>query len=184
MPDSDVTVTASFKEAHVYGKPVWMWGDHYSSAAVKFSCTDCGDVQIVDASVVSRQTDATHFAAGKIVYTATALFDGETFSEAKEVAIPQIAHSAGAAVIENKVAATFDKEGGYDTVVYCSICGEELLREHTVIEKRTPDPTDPTDPDKGLCKYCGQDHSGSFWQRIVGFFHAILYFILHLFGKI
>ncbi|MBR0510377.1 MAG: leucine-rich repeat protein [Clostridia bacterium] len=184
MPDSDVTVTATFKEAHVYGKPVWMWGDNYSSAAVKFSCADCGDVQIVDASVVSRQTDATHFAAGKIVYTATALFDGETFSDVKEVAIPQIAHTPGAAVIENKVAATFDKEGGYDTVVYCSICGEELSREHTVIEKLTPDPTDPTDPDKGLCKYCGQDHSGSFWQRIVGFFHAILYFILHLFGKI
>ena len=183
MPDSDVTVTATFKKAHVYGKPVWMWGDNYSSAAVKFSCADCGDVQIVAAEVGSEQTDATHFAAGKIVYTATALFDGETFSDVKEVAIPQIAHTPGAAVIENEVAATFDKEGGYDTVVYCSICGEELSREHTVIEKLTPDPTDPTDPDKGLCKYCGQDHSGSFWQRIVGFFHAILYFILHLFGK-
>ena len=74
--------------------------------------------------------------------------------------------------------------GGYDTVVYCEICGEELSREYTVIEKLTPDPTDPTDPNKGLCKYCGQDHSGSFLQRIVGFFHAILYFILHLFGII
>lgn len=184
MPDSDVTVTATFKEAHVYGKPVWMWGDNYSSAAVKFSCTECGDVQIIAAEVASEQTDATHFAAGKIVYTATALFDGETFSDVKEVAIPQIAHTPGAAVIENEVAATFETEGGYDTVVYCSICGEELSREHTVIEKLTPDPTDPTDPDKGLCKYCGQDHSGSFWQRIVGFFHAILYFIIHLFGKI
>lgn len=51
----------------------------------------------------------------------------------------------------------------------------------------TPDdPTDPTNPDDhsddGLCKWCGKDHSGSFWQRIVGFFHNILYFFAHLFG--
>jgi hypothetical protein len=35
----------------------------------------------------------------------------------------------------------------------------------------------------GLCKWCGEDHSGSFWQRIVGFFHSIAYFFAHLFGR-
>ena len=35
----------------------------------------------------------------------------------------------------------------------------------------------------GLCKWCGKDHSVSFWQRIVGFFHNILYFFAHLFGR-
>ena len=35
----------------------------------------------------------------------------------------------------------------------------------------------------GLCKWCGEDHSGSFWQRIVGFFHSIAYFFAHLFGQ-
>ena len=49
------------------------------------------------------------------------------------------------------------------------------------------DPTDPTDPGDhqggdGLCKWCGKDHSVNFWQRIVGFFHSILYFFAHLFG--
>ncbi|MBQ9880291.1 MAG: hypothetical protein IJM45_07675, partial [Clostridia bacterium] len=48
------------------------------------------------------------------------------------------------------------------------------------------DPTDLTDPEQpagdGLCKCCGEDNSGSFWQRIVGFFHAIIYFFAHLFG--
>ena len=34
-----------------------------------------------------------------------------------------------------------------------------------------------------LCKWCEKDHSGSFWQKIVGFFHALLYFFAHLFGK-
>ena len=36
--------------------------------------------------------------------------------------------------------------------------------------------------DDGLCKWCGKDHSGSFWQKIVGFFHRIFYFFAHLFG--
>ena len=44
----------------------------------------------------------------------------------------------------------------------------------------------PSEPDEneddGLCKWCGKDHSGSFWQGIVGFFHRILYFFAHLFG--
>lgn len=39
-----------------------------------------------------------------------------------------------------------------------------------------------TDNSDKLCKWCGKDHSGNFWQRIVGFFHKILYFFAHLFG--
>ncbi len=40
-----------------------------------------------------------------------------------------------------------------------------------------------TDSGDNLCKWCGKDHSGNFWQRIVGFFHKILYFFAHLFGR-
>ena len=50
-----------------------------------------------------------------------------------------------------------------------------------------PDPENPTDPteppaDEGLCKWCGQPHTG-FFGKLVGFFHSILYFFAHLFGK-
>ena len=38
-----------------------------------------------------------------------------------------------------------------------------------------------TDLYEGLCKYCHQDHSGSLWQKFVGFIHKILYFFAHLF---
>ena len=45
----------------------------------------------------------------------------------------------------------------------------------------------PTKPDQpsggsGKCKWCGEDHSANFWQRIVGFWHTIFYFWAHLFG--
>lgn len=39
------------------------------------------------------------------------------------------AHKPGTAVMENVVASTCTTAGGYDSVVYCSVCGEELSRE-------------------------------------------------------
>jgi chitodextrinase len=43
-------------------------------------------------------------------------------------------HIEAAAVIENEVAATCEANGSYDSVVYCSICNEEISRETVVIE--------------------------------------------------
>jgi hypothetical protein len=39
----------------------------------------------------------------------------------------------GAAVIERQVSATCLEDGGFDEVVYCSVCGIELSRVHTAI---------------------------------------------------
>ena len=43
-------------------------------------------------------------------------------------------HVPAAAVRENERAASCTENGGYDTVVYCSICQGELSREHTVYQ--------------------------------------------------
>ena len=49
---------------------------------------------------------------------------------------------------------------------------------------QTDQPSDPDDPSQsGKCKWCGKDHSDNFLQRIVGFFHSIIYFFAHLFGR-
>ena len=50
-----------------------------------------------------------------------------------------------------------------------------------------PDPDEPDEDQnepagENLCKWCGELHEG-FWGKIVGFFHTILYFFAHLFGK-
>ena len=48
------------------------------------------------------------------------------------------------------------------------------------------EPESHTDPDQPSgekrCKWCDQVHTG-FWGSIVGFFHSILWFFAHLFGK-
>ena len=46
---------------------------------------------------------------------------------------PVHTHTAGEAVKENKIAVTYDKEGSYDEVTYCSDCGEELSRIKKII---------------------------------------------------
>ena len=42
-------------------------------------------------------------------------------------------HVAGEAVEENRVEATCTTEGSYDLVVKCSVCGDEISRDHKVI---------------------------------------------------
>ena len=50
-----------------------------------------------------------------------------------------------------------------------------------------PNPAQPDNPNpeapENACKWCFKVHGGSFWQRIVAFFHKILYFFAHLFGR-
>ncbi|MBQ1742324.1 MAG: hypothetical protein II045_04430, partial [Oscillospiraceae bacterium] len=58
------------------------------------------------------------------------------------------------------------------------------------------DPTEPTDPTEpvgptapgtqagdNLCKWDNTDHGTSFFGRLIRFFHSILYFFAHLFGR-
>ena len=47
--------------------------------------------------------------------------------------ITALGHTQGEAIAENETAATCTKDGGYDTVVYCSVCQKELSRTTTVI---------------------------------------------------
>ena len=59
-----------------------------------------------------------------------------------------LGHIPGSTVIENRIEPTYDKEGGYDEVVYCTRddngCGHsELSRKHIVLEKlKKPESTD------------------------------------------
>ena len=60
-------------------------------------------------------------------------------------------HLPSDAVRENVVESTTETEGHYDSVVYCSVCGHEILRE----QKTTPiisdaNISDPNSGEKGL----------------------------------
>ena len=48
--------------------------------------------------------------------------------------VPALGHAPADAVRENETAATCVSEGSYDSVVYCSRCGEELSREKVTVD--------------------------------------------------
>ncbi len=73
-------------------------------------------------------TPATCTAAG--VETRVCLNDA---SHKETRAIAATGHMPASAVEENRVEATCTKAGSYDSVVYCSVCGEELSRETVAI---------------------------------------------------
>ena len=51
------------------------------------------------------------------------------------VVIDALGHVPAEPVIENEVAVTCTEDGQYDSVVYCSVCGEELSRDSVVLSK-------------------------------------------------
>ncbi len=77
---SDVSYTAVYTEAeHSYGEPEWAWAQDYSSVAATFTCTVGGETETVNATVTSENS------RDKITYTATAEFEGNTYTDIRVV---------------------------------------------------------------------------------------------------
>ena len=77
--------------------------------------------------------------------TYTASFANPAFeTQIKTEEIPATGHTPGEPVRENEVEPGCETEGSYDTVVYCTVCGEELSRETTVIPALGHDWGEPT----------------------------------------
>ncbi|MBR0413452.1 MAG: hypothetical protein IJI67_00080 [Clostridia bacterium] len=88
---ADVTYTAVYTQGeHDYGEPVWNWAADCSSATAVFTCSLCQRCEAVDAVV-------TPLADGK-TYRATAIFNGEEYSNTKEMAT---VHRNGASLTLN-----------------------------------------------------------------------------------
>ncbi len=49
----------------------------------------------------------------------------------EQTVIPKLSHTPATAVKENDTPSTCTVAGGYDNVVYCSVCNEEMSRTHT-----------------------------------------------------
>ncbi len=60
--------------------------------------------------------------------------NGYSFTYDDGVITVDCAHIAAEAVVENNVEATCNKAGSYDSVVYCSVCNEEMTRETVSVE--------------------------------------------------
>ena len=114
---------------HEYGEPVFTWNGFNCEA--EFVCTKCGDKQVLECTVTSTVTKAASCTeVGVKLHTASVELEGRTYSAEKSEMLEMKAHTPNNAVTENETAATCTSEGSYDEVIYCSECGEELLRVH------------------------------------------------------
>ncbi|MBQ6431864.1 MAG: S-layer homology domain-containing protein, partial [Oscillospiraceae bacterium] len=131
---------------HHWYEPTYTWTDDNSSVTAARVCErDESHVETETVSTTGEITKpATCTAKGETTYTAT--FENPAFAaQTKTVADVELAdHTPGAPVKENETAPTCTEIGGYDSVVYCSVCGAELSREHTDLEATGHDWNEPT----------------------------------------
>ena len=81
---------------HSYGEPVWSWSEDGTSCTVTFTCAnDETHKESPEVTVTSEvKTPATCTETGVTTYTATVEFNGQTYTDMKEVAdIPATGHS-------------------------------------------------------------------------------------------
>lgn len=121
-------------KGHDYVLSGWTWNESHTAATVVFTCkNDPTHMQSVNAVITSETVEPTCTKAGNTVYTATAAFDGKTYTDQNTVALDAKGHTPGTAVEEKGVEASCEAEGSYDEVVYCTTCGAELSRTaHTI----------------------------------------------------
>ena len=104
------------------------------------------DVVYVVASAAEIRLVGTKFDDGTHIHEYTAVVTAPTCTEAGYTTytcecgdsyiadeVPALGHNAAEAVKENEKAATCFAAGSYDSVVYCSVCGEELSRETVTV---------------------------------------------------
>ncbi len=100
------------------------------------------EIQTIDVIALGFSNDATGFDA----YVDNVVISAGTTPTAT-APTATVNHTPGEAVHENEVEPQIGVAGSYDEVVYCSVCGEELSREHKSVDALTEPATEPvTEP--------------------------------------
>ena len=147
----DATYTAKFSTApRTYGEPAWAWtgdGEGGYIAKATFTTNDGGKEfsKVVDAVVTSATTPATCEEAGKTVYTATAVFEGKSYTDVKEETIQATGHKWG------EPAWNWSDDFGTATATF--ICGNDTTHTRTVEANVTTQVTPATAGEPGKTVY-------------------------------
>ena len=125
----NITLYAKWDFADDWDEPFYTWAKDYST------CT-ASRINTLNPNVVQRETvdvmvqsTATCTSAGEADFT-TLPFENAAFEvQTKRMAVGAAGHKESYPVTENEHAATCTEAGSYESVIYCSVCGEEMSRE-------------------------------------------------------
>jgi hypothetical protein len=85
IAENEWIITAT---GHTYGEPVWSWNEDHASATATFTCTACEHEEIMtDDEIDLVIVDPTEEAAGSATYTASVVFEGETYTNSDIVVL-------------------------------------------------------------------------------------------------
>ena len=115
-----IHLTPVATEDPVFGQPVWSWAEDNSMAVATFTTRDGQTVEKETADISIERTEPTHTEPGKIVYTATVEFQGETYTDTKTDILPALGHDWDEGAITTEPDCT---NAGVKTFT-CARCGE------------------------------------------------------------
>lgn len=128
---------------HSYGKPVWSWSEDGKTCTVTFTCendaTHKESPKVTVTAAVKKPATCTE--TGVTTYTATVEFNGNTYTDTKDVAgIPAIGHK----LTKTEAKAPTSTDTGNIEYWYCEVCDKyfsdekaehEITLEDTIIAK-------------------------------------------------
>ena len=122
----DIIYTAVYTEQpHDWSAPEWTWNSDYSTATATFVCeNDETHTKTVNATVTNVHTDPGCEIAGSDVYTATVVFNGQTYTDIKTVEIQATGHVWGGP--------TWTWSSDYSTATATFVCGSDQTHTQTV----------------------------------------------------
>ena len=110
-----------------------------AQGSVTWKCANCNATTTETLKIdPANHTGVNHTENAKDATCTEAGYTGDTVCECGTTVdygstIPNTGHTNSEAVTENEVGATCTTDGSYDTVVYCTVCGEELSRVTTTV---------------------------------------------------
>ena len=128
---------------HAYGTPEFIWSEDCKTCTAAFICESCEDEQKLECEVTSETTDPTCTEDGKTVYTATAAFEDQVYTDTKEETIAAVGH-----------AYEYTDNGDGTHTKMCKVGDDTATEPHTY--------------EDGTCTYCGaeepEDHTHKYGE--------------------
>jgi hypothetical protein len=118
-------------DTHAWDEGTWTWkqkADGSYRAYVTLTCQDCGKTQLVAGTVTAAEQEATCTQPAGTVYSATAVFDGKTYTSSKEVTTSE----ASGHQLANPVWTWSEDYQSASVTLTCSVCGEQVTENAVV----------------------------------------------------